>query len=108
MNSDTTDTRQKYNAWNNIDDAQIMIWTGIGTENDWSDYMNNFNFYVPTDIRFGKDRIECLPTELEKYGNKILLVYGGGSIKRTGLYDKVIGLLKDFQVFELYHQVVVV
>lgn len=101
MNSDTTDTRQKYNAWNNIDDAQIMIWTGIGTENDWSDYMNNFNFYVPTDIRFGKDRIECLPTELKKYGNKILLVYGGGSIKRTGLYDKVIGLLKDFQVFEL-------
>ena len=47
--------------------------------------MNNFNFCVPTDIRFGKGQIECLPDEIKKYGKKILLVYGGGSIKRTGL-----------------------
>ena len=55
--------------------------------------MNNFNLCVPTDIRFGKGQIECLPGELRKYGSRVLLVYGGGSIKRSGLYDKVIQLL---------------
>ena len=63
--------------------------------------MNNFNFCVPTDIRSGKGQIECLPEELAKYGKKILLVYGGGSIKRTGLYDTLMSLLKDFDIFEL-------
>ena len=47
--------------------------------------MNNFAFHIPTDIRFGKNQIECLPTELSKYGKKVLLVYGGGSIKKSGL-----------------------
>ncbi|MDO4188156.1 MAG: iron-containing alcohol dehydrogenase [Lachnospiraceae bacterium] len=63
--------------------------------------MNNFTFNIPTDIRFGKDQIECLPNELSKYGNKVLLVYGGGSIKRTGLYDTVISLLDKYEVYEL-------
>lgn len=63
--------------------------------------MKNFNFCVPTDIRFGKGQVECLPEELAKYGKKMLLVYGGGSIKRTGLYDKLIELLKEFEIFEL-------
>lgn len=63
--------------------------------------MNNFNFCVPTDIRFGRDQIECLPDELAKYGKKVLLVYGGGSIKKTGLYNKVYTLLNDFEIFEL-------
>lgn len=63
--------------------------------------MNNFTFHIPTDIRFGKDQIQCLPEELAKYGKKVLLVYGGGSIKRSGLYDKIQELLKDFEVSEL-------
>lgn len=63
--------------------------------------MNNFSFCVPTDIRFGKEQINCLPEELAKYGQRVLLVYGGGSIKRTGLYDTILGLLKEFEVFEL-------
>ncbi len=63
--------------------------------------MNNFTFNIPTDIRFGKDQIKCLPEELAKYGKRVLLVYGGGSIKRSGLYDKIKGLLSDFEVFEL-------
>ena len=49
--------------------------------------MNNYNFRVPTDIRFGKDQIECLAEEIGRYGKKILMTYGGGSIKKTGLYD---------------------
>ena len=63
--------------------------------------MNNFTFHIPTDIRFGKDQVECLPEELSKYGKKVLLVYGGGSIKRNGIYDKLLSLLSDFEVSEL-------
>lgn len=63
--------------------------------------MNNFNFCVPTDIRFGRGQIECLPEELTRYGKRVLLVYGGGSIKTTGLYERVMELLKDFELFEL-------
>lgn len=63
--------------------------------------MNNFTFHIPTDIRFGKGQIEVLPEELEKYGRKVLLVYGGGSIKKTGLYDKICTLLKNYEIYEL-------
>ena len=63
--------------------------------------MKNFTFHVPTDIRFGKGQVEVLPSELEKLGRKILLVYGGGSIKRTGLYSTVMDLLQDFEIYEL-------
>ncbi|WP_138495723.1 iron-containing alcohol dehydrogenase [Paenibacillus pinistramenti] len=57
--------------------------------------MENFVFKNPTKLIFGKDTTEALRTELPKYGTKVLLVYGGGSIKRTGLYDKVLGCLKE-------------
>ncbi len=63
--------------------------------------MNNFTFKIPTDIRFGKGQIECLAEELHKYGNRVLLVYGGGSIKRNGIYDDVMKQLTGFEVFEL-------
>ena len=46
--------------------------------------MENFRMYVPTDIRFGKNRLTELEEVLLKYGNRVLLVYGGGSIKKTG------------------------
>lgn len=63
--------------------------------------MNNYNFRVPTDIRFGKGQISCLAEEIGKYGRKILLTYGGGSIKRTGVYDSVIKVLEGFEIYEL-------
>ncbi|MBQ5534976.1 MAG: iron-containing alcohol dehydrogenase, partial [Lachnospiraceae bacterium] len=63
--------------------------------------MNNYAYHVPTDIRFGKDQILCLAEEIGKYGKKVLLVYGGGSIKKSGLYDKVYEVLKGFEIFEL-------
>ena len=56
--------------------------------------MLNFNYSIPTKIFFGKDKIDVLPNELKKYGTKILLVYGGGSIKKTGLYDQIVGILE--------------
>ena len=56
---------------------------------------------MPTDIRFGKDQIQCLPEELGKLGKRILLVYGGGSIQKTGLYSRIRSLLREFEVYEL-------
>lgn len=65
--------------------------------------MENFDFHVTTDIRFGKDRLAELPEVLNQYGKKVLIVYGGGSIKKIGLYDKVMEQLKTNgnEVFEL-------
>lgn len=63
--------------------------------------MNNFRYNAYTDIRFGKGQVECLPELVTPYGKNILMVYGSGSIKKNGLYDKVKELLKDFNIFEL-------
>lgn len=63
--------------------------------------MNNYEYCVPTDIRFGKGQIACLSEEIGKYGKKVLLVYGGGSIKKTGLYDKIYEVLRDYEIYEL-------
>ncbi len=63
--------------------------------------MNNFRYHAYTDIRFGKGQVECLAEVVAPYGNNILMVYGGGSIRKNGLYDKVKELLADFNVFEL-------
>lgn len=57
--------------------------------------MINFNYSIPTKIFFGKDQVNVLPEQVKKYGSKVLLVYGGGSIKKIGLYDKIVKLLKD-------------
>jgi alcohol dehydrogenase YqhD (iron-dependent ADH family) len=63
--------------------------------------MQNFEYCTPTRIIFGKGVIEKLPAQLGKLGKKVLLTYGGGSIKKIGLYDKVKELLKGFEVSEL-------
>ncbi len=63
--------------------------------------MNNFRYHAYTDIRFGKGQVQHLPELLAPYGKNVLMVYGGGSIKKNGLYDKVKELLKDFNVYEL-------
>ena len=51
--------------------------------------MLDFMYYNPVRVHFGKDAMYRLPEELEKYGKNVLLAYGGGSIKRTCLYDRV-------------------
>jgi len=56
--------------------------------------MRNFNFMAPTKILFGKNKVNELAGELEGYKN-ILFVYGSGSIKKNGLYDKVVDQLKN-------------
>lgn len=63
--------------------------------------MENFQFSTNTRILFGKGQVDQLPGVLSQYGKKVLLTYGGGSIKKTGLYERIRTLLADFEVFEL-------
>lgn len=65
--------------------------------------MNAFSFYNPVKLIFGKGQLDKLKEEVALYGKKVLVVYGGGSIKRNGLYDQVMSVLKEsnMEVFEL-------
>ena len=63
--------------------------------------MQNFNYCTPTRLIFGEGAIKDLPEVMSHYGKKILLTYGGGSIKKIGLYDKVLELLKGYEIYEL-------
>ena len=63
--------------------------------------MVNFDYMTPTRLIFGKDSIEKLPEVMNQFGPKILLTYGGGSIKKIGLYDKVKELLAGREIVEL-------
>ncbi|RFU63736.1 iron-containing alcohol dehydrogenase [Peribacillus glennii] len=60
--------------------------------------MQNFIYKNPTKLMFGKGQVEQLKKEIPQYGKKVLLVYGGGSIKKSGLYDQVIAQLKEIDV----------
>ncbi|WP_137788526.1 iron-containing alcohol dehydrogenase [Bacillus sp. E(2018)] len=65
--------------------------------------MNEYIYYNPTRLVFGKNQIQTLKDELGKFGKKVLVVYGGGSIKRNGLFDEVMNELNkmDAEVSEL-------
>lgn len=63
--------------------------------------MQNFDYMTPTRLIFGKESILKLPEVMAPLGKRVLLTYGGGSIKKLGLYDRVKELLKDFEIFEL-------
>ncbi|CAH0119036.1 MULTISPECIES: iron-containing alcohol dehydrogenase [unclassified Paenibacillus] len=57
--------------------------------------MNSFTFHNPTKLIFGAGQLQQLKEEVPKYGKRVLLLYGGGSIKRNGIYDNVIRLLDE-------------
>ena len=63
--------------------------------------MQNFDYQTPTRLIFGKDAIHSLPEVMSHYGKRVLLTYGGGSIKKIGLYAKVKELLADKEIYEL-------
>jgi hypothetical protein len=65
--------------------------------------LDRFIYHNPTKLLFGQGQIEHLDKEIQKYGKKVLVVYGGGSIKRFGLYQEVMDKLSGsgFTVFEL-------
>lgn len=57
--------------------------------------LGNFIYHTPTKLIFGKNALDGLKSELENYGKNVMLVYGGGSIKKNGIYDKVIKILAE-------------
>ncbi|MGL5416180.1 MAG: iron-containing alcohol dehydrogenase [Clostridium sp.] len=62
--------------------------------------MLDFNFYNPTKIIFGKNSLEELPNLISNEYKKVMILYGGGSVKRFGTLDKVKNLLKNHEVIE--------
>ena len=56
--------------------------------------LGNFTYCNPTKLYFGKNALDGLNKELPRYGKNIMLIYGGGSIKKNGIYDKVVDILK--------------
>jgi alcohol dehydrogenase YqhD (iron-dependent ADH family) len=65
--------------------------------------MNNFIYNIPTKVYFGENQLSHLSEELKRFGNRVLMTYGGGSIKKMGLYDKVMDEMNKagLEVFEL-------
>lgn len=56
--------------------------------------LGNFTYCNPTKLYFGDDSLQYLNDELPRYGKNVVLVYGGGSIKKSGLYDEVTAILE--------------
>lgn len=65
--------------------------------------LGNFTYCNPTRVHFGEQSLDQLGAELAQYGSKVLLTYGGGSVKKSGLYDQILSILQDCgkQVFEV-------
>jgi hypothetical protein len=65
--------------------------------------LNDFIYDIPVKIYFGRDQLKHLGAELKKYGTRVLMTYGGGSIKKMGLYERVVKEIKDagLELFEL-------
>ena len=64
--------------------------------------MNGFVYDIPTKVYFGENQLVHLGEELKKFGKRVLLIYGGGSIKKIGLYDNIVKEIKDagLELFE--------
>ena len=57
--------------------------------------LGNFEYHNPTKLYFGDESLQYLNTELKNYGKNVMLVYGSGSIKKSGLYDEIVDILKE-------------
>ena len=66
--------------------------------------LGNFTYCNPTRVHFGEQSLDQLGAELAQYGSKVLLTYGGGSVKKSGLYARILSILQDCgkQVFEVH------
>ena len=56
--------------------------------------MNNFIYTIPTTVYFGKGQIENIGVEAAKYGKNTLIVYGGGSVKKNGIFSEAVKFLE--------------
>ena len=60
-----------------------------------SKMLGNFSYHNPTKLYFGDNALDFLSEELPKYGKTVQLIYGGGSIKRNGIYDSIVKILRN-------------
>lgn len=65
------------------------------TDNKKTTMLGNFSYYNPTKLYFGDESLNFLKDELKGYGPVVLLNYGSGSVKRNGIYDQVVAILKE-------------
>ena len=56
--------------------------------------LGNFSYCNPTKLYFGENSLDYLNAELPKYGENVVLIYGGGSVKKNGIYDDVMAVLQ--------------
>lgn len=66
--------------------------------------MHSFVYNIPVKVYFGQNQLGHLGEELKKYGTRVLMTYGGGSIKRSGLYDTIVAEIKQagLELVELF------
>ena len=57
--------------------------------------MKNFHYHMPVDLFFGEGQLAQLAPQMKRFGSRVLLVYGGGSIKRNGLYQKIMDIFAE-------------
>lgn len=57
--------------------------------------LGNFSYYNPTKLYFGDESLNYLKDELKNYGPTVMLNYGGGSVKKNGIYDQVVAILHE-------------
>lgn len=62
------------------------------------EHMENFFYSIPTKVYFGRDALDHLAECVLEYGKQVLLVYGGGSIKRSGLYDRILTIFREHKI----------
>ncbi|MBQ5683693.1 MAG: iron-containing alcohol dehydrogenase, partial [Peptococcaceae bacterium] len=60
--------------------------------------MKNFHYHMPVDLFFGEGQISQLAGQMKRFGKRVLLVYGGGSIKRNGLYQQIMEIFAEEQI----------
>lgn len=82
-----------------MDESSMILLDGISKKNESGETMQNFTFHNPVRIHFGKGQISLLSEELSR-DRKILLTYGGGSIRKNGVYDQIKTALKDYSMLE--------
>ena len=60
--------------------------------------MKNFHYHMPVDLFFGQGQLQQLAPQMKRFGNRVLLVYGGGSIKRNGIYQQIMDIFAQEQI----------
>ena len=60
--------------------------------------MKNFHYHMPVDLFFGQGQLQQLAPQMKRFGNRVLLVYGGGSIKRNGIYQQIMDIFSQEQI----------